>query len=142
MADFSRILFGDVRKESVRSILVAVGVGVVVFWANYALNEVDISTPLQSYAFFVGVVCFAAVSAFRNDGILVSLLMAWVVTGAAVGSGSFAGFHGDPTFWERYVVGPAVLGLGFGAPLGSLGYVLGVTSRFLTTKASARRSAR
>jgi hypothetical protein len=120
------ILFGNDRQKSLRSILFAIGVSIVVFSANTTLAWLDFSVSPHSYIFLTAVVLFVATSTFRNNGFVVSLLIAWILAVAAVASGSFAGFHGEPTFVERYVTGPAVLGLGLGIPMGIFGYVVGI----------------
>jgi len=121
----SNYLVGERRDESLRFILIGIAIAVAVLLLDSLVTMVDFSGSPLSYFFFLGVAIAASVNSFRNNGVLISVFLAWVITAGAVVSGSFAGFHSDPTVWERYIIGPTVLGFAFGAPFGLAGFLIG-----------------
>lgn len=129
MTGLTATLFGTHREESARLIFIAVVLSIVIFSVNTFFTQVDLSMAPSSYIFVVITMLFVAFSAFRNNGFVISLLIAWILIVASVASGSFGGFHGDLTLVERYVTGPAILGLGLALPIGSIGYILGIVAR-------------
>ncbi|WP_435318226.1 hypothetical protein [Haloarchaeobius sp. TZWSO28] len=122
-------LLGRRRDERWRFAVLAGAIAIATLLVDSFVFVIDLSMAPFSYWFFGGCLLLAALAGFRGGGLLTSVFAVWVLGAAAVASGSFAGFHGDPTAWEQYVVGPVVGGLGVGIPVGLVGYALGVGAR-------------
>ncbi|WP_267639398.1 hypothetical protein [Haloarchaeobius amylolyticus] len=106
-------------------VVLAVAIAIATVLVDAFLFAIDLSMAPVSYLFFGCCLLLAAAVGFRRDGFLVGVFVAWVVAAAAVTSGSFAGFHGSPTVWEQYVVAAVLGGIGFGVPVGVVGYLFG-----------------